>query len=223
MKFEIEIPDVSILRVDKARIVTLSLGTDLHRIHDGRFGACEFNGTDRGNARFSPIRDMSGNIIPTIYAAKTFECSVCEIILRCPDTPPIDPATGRPTLVVVGPSDFELFKHSEIQTTIDLKLLDLTISGQRMLGVDHNALLAGPRSMYPATRDWAEAIHANFPDIHGIYYQSYQLGPDSAVVLFGDRFASGLHKTDQRNVSDAGCHSEILGLAENLSIEYIDI
>lgn len=69
-KFELDIPDPTRLRVGKEAYVTLKAGTEVHRVHPSIYGPCEFNPTSLGNARFSPIRDRKGNVIPTIYAAE---------------------------------------------------------------------------------------------------------------------------------------------------------
>lgn len=224
MQFHITIPDPSTMRVGKEDYVRLDKGTELHRIHPEAYEANQFNPTDRGDARFSPIRNGSGSIIPTIYAAQTFACAACEIILRCPDTPPIDPKTLVPTFQIVCPADFKSYCHSVVRTTENLNLVDLTISGQRKIGVDHNALLAGPRSTYSMTRRWAEQIHLNCPKAHGIYYGSFQYGPHYAVILFGDRTGdSVLDPVTTRPVADAPCHVDIRVVASNLSIEYEDV
>jgi hypothetical protein len=224
MRFELAIPDPATIRLGRQSYVTLKGGTELHRLHPEAYKAAQFNGTDKGNACFSPIRDASGQVIPTIYGGQSFACVACEIILRCPDVPPTDPKTGLPTLQIVYPSDFASYRHSVIRTTIDLKLVDLTIAGQRRLGVNQNALLAGPKSTYPVTRAWAERIHAGCPDAQGLYYSSFQYGPDFAIVLFGDRLPAGaLKRVRSRPVSGGPCHGEIVALAQSLSIEYVDI
>jgi hypothetical protein len=221
MKFSLEIPDPSTMRVGKETHHRLKSGSELHRVHPAIFGACQFNDTDKGDARFSPIRSAAGVIIPTIYGGETFECATCEIILRCPDVPPTDPKTGLPTFQIVVPSDYALHSHSVVRTTADLELVDLTITGQRRIGVNQNALLAGPKSTYAATRAWAERIHAACPKAQGIYYSSFQAGPRFAVVLFGDRIAAGaLIEVSTRSVSEQACHDEIAAIARGLSIEY---
>ncbi len=83
MRFDLTIPDPSTMRVGKEAYVVLDKGTELHRIHPAVYKAEQFNPTNAGDARFSPIHDTSGAIIPTIYAAQTFDCATCEIILRC--------------------------------------------------------------------------------------------------------------------------------------------
>jgi len=224
MKFTLEIPDPATMRVGKEVYISLPAGTALDRIHQKIFNAHQFNGTDKGDARFSPIRDAAGAVIPTIYAAEGFECAACEIILRCPDAPAVDPASGLPTFRIVYPSDFKDHSHSVVRTALDLKLVDLTIAGQRKIGVDGNALLAGPKSTYPATRGWAAQIHAKCPDAQGLYYSSFQFGPQFAVVLFGDRLGPGaLVAETSRSVADPACHDEIGSLARSLSIEYGDV
>ncbi|GAA3273919.1 hypothetical protein GCM10020258_51330 [Sphingomonas yabuuchiae] len=119
------------------------------------------------------------------------------MILRSPDVPLIDPATGLPPFQIVYPADFRDCSHSVIRIDIELNLVSLTIAGQRKIGVDGNALLAGPRSTYPTTRAWAEKIHTQCPGAHGIYYSSYQYGPDYAVVLFEDRLPAGAFLTSR--------------------------
>ncbi|MDE1994687.1 MAG: RES family NAD+ phosphorylase [Rhizobiaceae bacterium] len=224
MRFDLTIPDPSMMRIGKEVYVLLAAGTELHRIHPSVYKAEQFNPTAAGDARFSPIQDVGGAIIPTIYAAQTFECAACEIILRCPDTLRIDPKTGLPTFQIVFPADFKAYGHSIVKTMAELSLVDLTNAGQRKIGVNQNALLAGPRSTYPATRAWAERIHATCPKAQGIYYSSAQFGPDFATVLFGDRVPAGvLDPVSSRSVADAACHSEIRSLANSLSIEYEDL
>jgi hypothetical protein len=224
MRFSVEIPDPLTMRVGKESYKTLSSGTELHRIHPAIFGPTQFNNTDKGDARFSPIRTPSSAIIPTVYGGETFECAACEIILRCPDAPPVDPRTGLATFQIVFPSDYAHHTHSIVRTTADMRLVDLTVSGQRKIGVNQNALLAGPKSTYPATRAWAERIHTTCTNAQGIYYNSFQAGPLFAVVLFEDRLpVSSLIEVSTRQVAGKPCHDEIAAIADALSIEYENV
>ncbi len=87
-----------------------------------------------------------------------------------------------------------------------------------------NALLAGPRSTYPVTRSWAERIHDTCPAAQGLYYISYQYGPEFALVLFGDRVPGDiLEALDKRAVADPLCHEDIRQLADTLTIDYADV
>jgi len=223
MRFSINVPLPATMKVGKEDYHLLKAGTELHRIHPGAFGPTQFNDTDKGSARFSPIRDAGGRIIPTIYAGQTFECAACEIILRCPDTP----ARGRTSVAprdIVHPYDHRHRVHSHVRTTQNLDLVSITATGQRKIGVNGNALLAGPKSTYAITREWAERIHATCPLAQGLYYTSYQYGPEFAVVLFGDRVPTDiLDALSSRAVVDPLCHDEICKLADGLSIDYVDV
>jgi hypothetical protein len=224
VRFDLTIPDPSAIRVGKVAYVTLAAGMALHRIHPAAYKAAQFNATAAGDARFSPIRDEAGVIIPTIYAAQSFACAACEIILRCPDTPPTDPKTGLAPFQIVYPADFSAYNHSEIRTNEALLLVDLTNAGQRKAGVSHNALLAGPRSTYPITRAWAERIYAACPAAQGLYYSSVQFGPEFAVLLFGTRVGADILSSGvTRGVAEAACHAEIRAIGQSLSIEYENV
>lgn len=197
----------------------LAPGAELHRLHHEAYGPCQFNATDRGNARFSPIRDARGEIIPTIYAGQSFRCASCEIILRAPTAAP-DPGE----LTVVYPRDYEAFQHSTIQTRQLLRLVDLTALGQRAIGLIGNALLSGGRLHYPETRAWAEAIHTHLPWADGIFYTSYQCGPEFAIVLFGDRCPDALEESaPSRPVRAASVEDELRTIGELIGIEYTDM
>lgn len=197
----------------------IQAGRELHRIHHQHYGPCQFNDTPRGNARFSPIRDAGGQIIPTIYAAQSFRCASSEIILRAPDAAP-DPGV----LTVVSPSDYEEYLHSTVRTVRNIRLVDLTPLGQRAIGLMGNALLIGGTHHYPATRAWAEAIHAHVPWAQGIYYTSYQCGPEFAIVLFGDRCPDILEAlAPPRPVRAPAVEDEIRAFGEKIGIEYADL
>lgn len=223
MRFSIKIPQPATMKVGKEDYHLLKAGTSLHRIHPKVFEATQFNDSDKGSARFSPIRDAGGSIIPTIYAGQSFECATCEIILRCPDTPPRVRTSIAPPDIVY-PADFRLHAHSEVRTTQDLKLVSITSTGQRKIGISGNGLLAGPRRSYPVTRSWAERIHMTCPSAHGLYYISYQYGPEFALLLFGDRVPGDiLEAVSTRSVADPVCHAEIQKIADALSIDYEDV
>lgn len=224
MPFTLSIPPPAAMRVGHEQYLVLPSGTELHRLHHSDYKGAAYNGTAGGNARFSPINDTSGQIIPTIYGGQTFECAVCEIILRCPDSLSIHPTTGLPSPQIVFPSTYRAYQHSLVRTIVDFKLVDLRISAQRRIGVNQNALLAGPRSTYPETRGWAEKIHEACPSAQGLYYTCHQWGNDFAVVLFGDRIpAAGLQELSTRDVATPSCHDEISALASQLGIDYQDV
>lgn len=220
MDIKITLPGPDAMRVGHEAYVSLPSGILLHRIHPLAYGSSQFNPSPDGDARFSPIRDKAGAIIPTIYAAESFECAVCEIILRCPDMP----ADTKGALRDVPPSKYKNHAHSTLTLMRDLELVDLTNKGQRSIGVEHNAILVGSSASYPITRAWAERIHAECPDAQGIYYTSYQWGPEFAILIFGDRVDPDIFEDGAiRPVAESTCHDEIVNLGKELDLEYIDI
>ena len=220
--FTLAIPPVSALRTEAADYKQISSGIALHRIHHRDFPGDLYNGSDDGDARFSPIRDRAGNIIPTIYAAESFQCAVCEIVLRAPEQMLVDPRTGAINKAVVAPSDYDEHQYSRVALNRDLELLDLSTIGQRKIGVDHNALIAGPDVTYPMTRAWAETIYDNFPDIDGLHYVSHQTGED-AMVLFGTRAAGAFSVLEAINLNTASVTQSIKKLARALGMRYVDL
>lgn len=71
---------------------------------------------------------------------------------------------------------------------------------------------------------WAERIYATCPSAQVLYYNSCHYGPEFAVVLFGDRVPTGvLDDQSSRPVIDAYCHDAIYKLADDLSINYVDV
>jgi hypothetical protein len=53
-------------------LTTLPKGQALHRVHQEKYAAAQFNSGVQGNARFSPIRNDRGEPIPTLYAGTSF-------------------------------------------------------------------------------------------------------------------------------------------------------
>lgn len=61
---------------------TLPVKQVLHRVHQDLYEADQFNPGLKGNARFSPIRDAKGDLIPTLYAASTFDAAAMESVFH---------------------------------------------------------------------------------------------------------------------------------------------
>lgn len=221
MKFEYEIPDPSCLRRGTELYQSVSAGTVVHRIHPIKFAADQFNDSNLGNARFSPIRDQTGGIIPTIYAANTLNCAACETVLRSPDGAVMQTNGKRQR---ISPTKWRSYAYSTIKITSDINLLDISTKGQRHLGLDHSVLTAGPTSTYPSTRAWAEAIYAAFPDIDGIFYLSHQWSPDYACILFGDRASRKIESLGTTTpLTDSSVHRQLFELADRIHIDYLDL
>lgn len=192
---------------------TLPAGQVMHRVHQQKYAADQFNPANVGNARFSPIADEKGDVIPTIYAATTFDGAVMETIFR--DVP------YAPGYKNVDKARLEDQVHSHVNSSTDLVLADLSTIALRKLGVTKADLIETEKDQYPGTRKWAEAIHAQHKHIQGLCWVSRQDDSARAVVLFGDRVATGIVKqigTSRSLQSDPAAYFEILHLADRLGV-----
>jgi len=66
----------------KIKLTPWGAGTTMYRVHETVYAVDEFNPSSKGNARFSPILDPSGNVIPTLYAATTPRGALMESVFR---------------------------------------------------------------------------------------------------------------------------------------------
>lgn len=172
----------------------LPSGAVLERVHKSHFGPTTFNDTSLGNARFSPIRNRSGEIIPTIYAGFTFNVAVMETALS--NVP------YRPGIKTINETSVTDLVHSTLTTNIDIPLVSLSNKALRKAGVHPQDITQSEKDKYPLTRALAEKIHANVPDAHGLIWVSRQDGDDNAIVLFGDRVSPSalIHCADSRKL-----------------------
>lgn len=63
-------------------LTSLAKGEVLHRVHQSKYQADEFNPGVRGNARFSPIQDEHGKPIPTLYGGTMMACALMETVFH---------------------------------------------------------------------------------------------------------------------------------------------
>lgn len=101
-----------------------------------------FTGPTNEDARFSPLVNEVGTVIPTFYTAKTMAAAACEIIMR---------NTGAKK-ATINSMRFTDHVWSDVSMDKEIKLLDLTAEGQRCIGLEQNALLAGRQNTYEETR-----------------------------------------------------------------------
>lgn len=180
-----------------------------------KYQATQFNDTPNGNARFSPIRNGSGDIIPTIYAGTTFECAAMETVFR-------DVAYGPPPKYFQK-SKLEGLMHSMLINRETLRLVDLSSKALRALNVSRNELIDTEGDMYPVSRKWAEAIHAYAPDAQGLVWTSRQDDTAQAFVLFGDRIGPEiLYSAPSFDViDDEVTYNALLDLAEIIGVRIV--
>lgn len=162
-----------------ATVVLWGKGEEFYRVHDAVYRGNEFNSSRKGNARFSPIRDSDGKIIPTLYAGTSLDCALMETIFH--DVP-----------FVAGFKPLSITKlagkvHTVFTPRVDLKLVDLGTIALRRLGVDRAHLIDTTKWHYPETRKWAERFYVQFGDLQGLRWTSRQDDSAQAVMLFGTR------------------------------------
>jgi hypothetical protein len=196
--------------------VNLPAGAELHRVHPEEYGATQFNPGPKGNARFSPINDLKGQSIPTIYAGESFECATMETVFH--------DVSYAPGLKAYPKSKLLGHVHSTIQTEQGLKLADLGTKPLRKLGIQRNQLIDTEKDKYPYTRSVAQAIHAQHSDIQGLRWTSRQDDSAYAYVFFGDRIdgtAIAQIGTSRNITKDAKAYEDTLDLAEKIGVDVV--
>lgn len=203
---------------DALNVTTMLLasGTVLHRIHLNRYRADRFNRGRQGNARFSPIRDARGKLIPTLYGGSSMDCAMMETVFH--DVP------HTAGLKIVDRAAQADLTHSRVGITRDLEVVNLANVPLRKLGVSRRQLIDTGRDHYPATRNWAEALHQICPQAQGLCWISRQDDTGRAVMLFGDRIPFGVLRAqgDSRSlVDDLDARDAVLDLAERLGVAIV--
>ena len=104
------------------------------------------------------------------------------------------------------------------------KIADLSSVALRKLGVQHKQLIDTEKDQYPATRRWAEAIHAQHPDIQGLSWISRQDDSTRAVVLFGDRVSKGALQqvgSSRSLLKNEQTYAQLLNLADRIGVDIV--
>ena len=200
------------------RFYTLGGGLELlHRFHNKRYKDTQFNDTPYGHARFSPIRNEIGAIIPTIYAGSTFECAAMETVFR-------DVAYGPPPKYVQKSKLKDMMYSMLLTWDGDLNLVDLTSKSLRALSITRNELIDTDGTLYPVTQKWAEAIHAYAPTAQGLRWTSRQDDTAQAFLLFGDRIRQSIFTGRSNSVSvldHEETYNKLLDLAEQIGVRIV--
>jgi hypothetical protein len=150
------------------------------RVYTRSFGAAGFNATGRGNARFSPLKDLDGQVVPTLYAGTTLEVALMETVLH--DLP--SPSAGF--ILTLDPR-IESRRVAHLRTTTPLRLADFTSLGLRRLGLQRADVIDSSKSGYAVTRQLAEWLYRSRPDLQGIWWTSRQDDRAQALLLFATR------------------------------------
>ena len=160
-------------------LIEWGAGKTLYRVHRQRYRPNVFTPTPQGNARFSPIRDDAGKIIPTLYAGTTIDCALMETVFH--DVPY---KTGFKPLPL---SILEEQVHSSVEVKRNLRLIDLGTVALHKLGIKRSHLIDTTKALYPRARRWAEAFHERFPSAQGLRWTSRQDDHAFAMVIYGTR------------------------------------
>lgn len=194
----------------------LKQGQILHRVHQDVYQADQFNPGVRGNARFSPILDDQGQPVPTLYAGTTMECALMETVFH--DVPHTAGFKSFSKNKLVGQV------HSSVEITQSLQVVDLSSVPLRKLGVTRKQLIDTEKDQYPATRQWAEAIHRQCPHVQGLSWVSRQDDSSRAEVLFGDRVTRKALRPLGKSrslVDDGNNYEAVLDLADRIGVAII--
>jgi hypothetical protein len=163
----------------KIKLTAWGSGQTMYRVHDAIYAVDQFNPSPKGNARFSPILDPKGNVIPTLYAATTPRGALMESVFR--DIP------YRTGFKHVDARRLAARVCSTLVFQTDFQLLDLSKVALRGLGIPPRQLIDTTKAHYPATRGWARQMYSAHPHIQGFLWSSRQDDRALAVVLFGSR------------------------------------
>ncbi len=163
----------------QATLIEWGGGKTLYRVHHERYQGNAFNPTRRGNARFSPVADRSGNVIPTLYAGGTVNCALMETVFH---NVPYKPGFKWFSLSIL---DGQVC--SALTLKRDMRLIDLGTIALHKLGINRTQLIDTTEAHYPRTRRLAQAFYEQFPKAQGLRWTSRQDDHAHAVLLFGNR------------------------------------
>ena len=184
------------------------------RVHHASYRATEFNPSNSGDARFSPIRRPDGTTIPVLYGASTLAGAIMETIFHDVPTPPggyiLDIERLREQNLVV----------SRVRPKRRLRAVDLSTKGLKRLGLNRTDLIDTSVTAYPLTRDWAEWLHGATLAM-GLLWTSRQDDAARAIALFGDRLSESAFKVevDREPLCEDEYLDALLELAEHIGIE----
>jgi hypothetical protein len=171
-------------------------GAAIVRVFERRFGPLVFNPTD-AVARFRPVRDVSGQVVPTAYAARDQETAIAETILR--GVSALNRGTPRRRLFRTEVAGLDMVT---LRTTRRLQLARLHGLGLLRLQLLREHIIDCPESEYDYTADWAQALYATRRRPHGLSWTSRENDSSRAYMLWGgSRVRSGWLTQDSDTVA----------------------
>lgn len=159
-------------------IEELHAGSTLVRVYNRSYGALDFNGGD-AIARFRPIRNASGAIVPTAYGAHDLETAIAEAVLR--GVSALNRGSPRRRLFRLEVDGLDL---ARLRTTKPLRLVRLHGLGLTRLNLLREHVIDTPESEYDYTATWARALYGHRSKPHGLIWTSRQNDTSRAFVLW---------------------------------------
>jgi hypothetical protein len=160
-------------------IEELKPGSTLVRIYQRRHGPLGFNRGD-AVARFRPIRDGSGAIVPTAYGAHDQETAIAEAVLR--GVSALHRGSPRKRLFRLEVDGVDM---ARLRTTRPLRLVRLHGLGLTRLNLLREHVIDCPESEYDYTAAWAQALYGHSSRPHGLAWTSRQNDTSRAFILWG--------------------------------------
>ncbi len=160
------------------KIEVVEAGSTLVRVYERQFGPLEFN---PGNslARFRPIRNAAGAVVPTAYVAQDQETAIAEAILR--GISALDAGVPRRRLFNLEVMGLDM---ARLRTTRPLRLVRLHGLGLTHLNLLREHVIDCPESEYAYTAAWAQALYGIPSRPHGLAWTSRQNDTSRAFVLW---------------------------------------
>ncbi|MFE7107973.1 RES family NAD+ phosphorylase [Streptomyces sp. NPDC057575] len=182
------------------RLKAIPAGTELWRVHKSKYRADQFNPT-LADIHFNGGR-FEGTFLDPYHSLYVGDCAltaVAESVLRS-----VPWNGGRR---VVPYATVEGRALSVLRTTRELTVVSL-IKEADLAAVQQNADLLDDERSYAKARRWASEIRAQSPEAMGLVWQSRRNRPESAIVLFHDRFddrhGKALEVLPERGIADLG-------------------
>lgn len=189
---------------------TIAVGEQLFRCHRLEFGGTDFNPGIGPAGRFTPLISPQGEVIPSLYAATSFDAAVYETLFRQESTPASRVFLSKVNAVGV----------SCISVRRELSLVPLFTPELRIWKVNERALFSPNLSSYIVCRTLASRIWRDNPKANGLVWRSHQDSESNAYLLFGDRFNKKdlLVKRTQSAGTDNQFHKQIYDAAQRAGI-----
>jgi hypothetical protein len=182
------------------------------RVYSNAYRTCAFNTSTTGNARFSPLYDSKGIIVPTMYLGQTPAIALMETVLHdCPY-----PSSGY---ILTLPNEKKEIRRMGCLAVLEpLLLADFSAIGLRRIGLKKSQIIESEKTKYSFTRSLASQIYSLRPDVQGIQWTSKQDDRASVVILFEPRISS--HKIiawhEDLHINDGIVLDELVDLLDKL-------